>query len=260
MFKKVLVPVPTEQFPQLAIERAARMKELFESEIYLSYIIEKNVFDEFSGQVTNVLTEKEAIKFEKMMVKQHENMARKVVLKEAEKVLGSKIDDFSVHKGSFSDTVLDDLEEKGADLILMEYDSFNLLKYRIMDRSPIPVWIEKKKGPVKKIGLFCTNLSPNKRSPIIARRLKRELKAKLSSFFICDPKGKECEDDRDMISSKHRLKWTEISDEKVDSFIYRKAREEDFDLIILGRIRKRGYFHMRSKFAKRTSCSVLLVN
>lgn len=260
MFERVLVSVPSEHFPQLALERAANIEELYSSKIYLSYIIEDNVFEEVSDQLGHVLTDKEGEKFQKKMAKQHEKMAKKVILKEAKKILGSKPNEISVQKGKFSKATKDEIDDSDADLLLMEYDSFNLMKYRIMDSSPVPVWIERKSGPIKKIGLFCTNLSPNIHSLKIAKKLKRGFSAKLSSYFVNDPKGKMDRERSKELSASHRIKWTEVVDEKVDTYIYRKAKEEEFDLIILGRIKKRGYFHMRSNFAKRTDCSVLLIN
>lgn len=260
MFDRVLVSVPTEQFPLLALRRASEMKDLLGSRIYLSYIIEDNVFDEVSDQVGHVLTEKEGEKFQKKMVKHHKKMAKKVVLKEAERILGVKPKEFTVQKGAFSETLMDTIQESEISLLMMEYESFNLIKYRIMDSSPVPVWIERKEGPIRKIGLFCSNLSPNERSPRFAKSLMRSFSARLYPYYVMDPKGKSDGDRAEMLAVNNRLKWNEVAREKMDSFIYRKAREEGFDLIILGRIKKRGYFHMRSKFAKRTDCSVLMIN
>ncbi|MFO8050149.1 MAG: universal stress protein [Thermoplasmatota archaeon] len=260
MFNRVLVSAPSEQFPRLALKRAAEMKELMGSRIYLSYIIEDNVFDEVSDQIGHVLTEKEGDKFQKKMEREHRKMARKVVLKEAERILGIRPKDFLVQKGSFSETLTDTINENDIDLLMMEYESFNLIKYRIMDRSPVPVWIERKEGPIKKIGLFCSNLSPNEHSPSVARSLMRAFSAKLDPYYIVDPKGRGDGEEAEILAGENRLKWNEVAREKVDSFIYGEAKEEEFDLIILGRIKKRGYFHMRSKFAKRTDCSVLMIN
>jgi K+-sensing histidine kinase KdpD len=142
----------------------------------------------------------------------------------------------------------------------MEYRSYNLMKFRIMDRSPVPVWIERHEGPIKKIGLFCTNISPNRRAPKAAVKLKKAFNAKLSAYYVNDPVKNENKVEPSEITKQYRIKWNDITKEKVDRFIYQKAREENFDLIILGRIKKRGYFHLRSKFAKKTGCSVLLVN
>jgi hypothetical protein len=181
-------------------------------------------------------------------------------LKEAEKILGEEPDEFIVQKGNFSRSLLDSIEYHDADTLLMEYESYNLMKYRIMDISPVPVWIERHEGDIKKIGLFCTNLSPNRMAPRAARRLHKAFNAKVQAFYVNDPAGEVDEEEPEEISDMYRIKWDDIVEDKVDRFIFSKAKEEGFDLIILGRIRKRGYFHLRSRFAKRTNCSVLLMN
>ncbi len=260
MFKRIVVSVPQEQFPELALKRGKYLTDILGSKLFLSYIIEENVFDEVSSGSRHVLTEKDKIKFERSMTRTHERVAKKIIMKEARKILKNEPDDFTINKGRFTDAVLREIGQKEADTLLMEYESYNLMKFRIMDHSPVPVWIERHDGPIKKIGLFCTNLSPNKRAPRAAAELKRACNARIHAYYINDPKGKIDEDEPDHIGRTCRIKWTDIVNDKVDHFIYQKAKEEEFDLIILGRIRKRGYFHMRSKFAKKTKCSVLLVN
>lgn len=260
MLKRIVLSVPQEQFPELAIKRGKDLADRLDSKIYMSYIIEDTVFDEVAQKAGHVMTEKDKDIFERKMVRSHEKVARKVILKTASKLLGERPDDFSVKKGNFTDTLLEVIEEHDADTLLMEYESYNLVKYRIMDRSPVPVWIERHDGPIRKIGLFCTNLSPNSKSPKMAKKLKKALNAKVEAYYIHDPEGEDRKDEPELIRRDHRIKFNAIVREKVDRFIYQKAEEEDFDLIILGRIRKRGYFHLRSRFAKRTNCSVLLVN
>ena len=260
MFKKIVISVPQEQFPELAMKRGGELSDRLDSRIFMSYIIEDTVFNEVASKARHVLTESEKRKFEKKMIKTHEKVAKKVILKEAENILGEEPDEFSVEKGMFTDSLLRTIEENDADTLLMEYRSYNLMKFRIMDRSPVPVWIERHEGPIKKIGLFCTNISPNKRAPKAAVILKKAYNAKLSAYFINDPVKNANKVEPSEITKNYRIKWKEVVEEKVDRFIYQKAREMDFDLIILGRIKKRGYFHLRSKFAKKTDCSVLLVN
>jgi hypothetical protein len=260
MFKNIVVSVPMEQFPDLALKRAKEFHETMESSITISYIIEDNVFDRVQEMSRHVLTEKEHEIWERKMTRSHDRMARKVLKKEVNKIMGDIPTKFIIQKGTYSDAISSTLEKVGADLLLMEYRSYDLLKYRIMDRSPVPVWIERNDGPVKRIGLFCTNLAPNQKSPKAAKLIQKTLHARLEPYYILDPAGKQDEEESERISTRNRIKWREVAKERVDSFIYRKARESGLDLIILGRIRKRGYFHLRSRFAKKSSASVLLIN
>ncbi len=260
MFKRIVVSLPMEQFPDLALSRARDISRALGSEVAVSYIIEDNVFDKVQEMSTHVLTDKEHEIWERKMIRTHEKMAKDVLKKEAQKILGDIPVQLIIRKGSYSDTVSNTVEREEADLLIMEYRSYDLLKYRIMDRSPVPVWIERNGGPIKNIGLFCTNLGPNIKSPRAAKVLQRTFNSRLEPYFIMDPEGRLDKDEPDRISTANRLKWKEVANERVDSFIYRKAKERDLDLIILGRIKKRGYFHLRSRFAKRSSASVLLIN
>lgn len=260
MFKNIVVSVPMEQFPDLALKRAREFQETMESKITISYIIEDNVFDRVQEMSKHVLTEKDHEVWERKMTRTHDRMARRVLKKEVEKIMGDIPTEFIIQKGTYSDAISSTIEKVGADLLIMEYRSYDLLKYRIMDRSPIPVWIERNEGPVNKIGLFCTNLAPNQKSPLAARSIQKALHARVEPYYIIDPAGKQDEEESERISTRNRIKWREVAKERVDSFIYRKAKENDLDLIILGRIRKRGYFHLRSRFAKKSRASVLLIN
>ncbi|MFW3147278.1 MAG: universal stress protein [Thermoplasmatota archaeon] len=260
MFRKVLVTVPMEHFPEKALKTAGELSRRTDAKVYLSYIIEDNVFNEVSEQADHVLSDREMERFHERMVHQHRKMARKVLLPEAERVMEVKARGLSVLTGLFSDAVQKEVTDRKMDLIIMEYDTYNLLNYRIMDRSPVPVWIARGGGRIGKIGLFCSNLAPNERSPEVALNLRKVFKARLKTYYINDPKGKMDEKEPRELARSHRFKWTETAEDKVDSFIYSKARSEDFDLIVIGRISKRGYFHLRSRFAKRTDCSVLMIH
>ncbi len=260
MFRKILISVPMEQFPELAINRAKYMEQRFGSEIILSYVIEDNVFDQISGKLKFVMTEKESERFEKEMVKTHREKANKLVRREVERILEEKLDGFTIEKGIYFEEVIKTIKEQRPDLILMEYNPFDMLHYRILDRCPIPVWVERESGPIKKIGLFCTNLAPNVKAPAIARRLGKRLDAEVKTYFIKDGREEIDGKEPDRVAKKNHITWNEVVEDKVESFIYRKVKKEDFDLIIVGRIKRRKYLHFRSKFAKKTKCSVLLVN
>lgn len=262
MFEKVMISVPMEQFPSLAFERARDLSEYLGSELLVSYVIEDDLFKMVSASAVHVVTGKDQELWERKMIRTHEKIARDVVVKEAEKLTGRNDIDLRIVRGGYAGALSRVIEDEGCDMILMEYHSFDLLKYRIMDRSPVPVWIERNKGPIRRIGLFCTNLAPNERAPGAARKLKKAFGAGLESYYILDPEG-DADEERegpDMISARDRIRWTDVVHDRVESFITKRSKENDLDLIILGRIRKRGYFHLRSKFAKKTRASVLLIN
>jgi hypothetical protein len=260
MFERVLLSIPMEQFPELAIKRAKDLSERMGSSIFISYVIEDNVFDKVSQQSKHVITDIDQKRWEKKMIRSHQRRAEEVVMLEVKETLGDSVEGLYVKKGNYYHSLKRTIQEIEANLLILEYRYFDLMKYRIMDRSPIPVWIERNKGPIEKIGLFCTNLAPNRKSPNTARKLARKFDAELDTFYIEDPEGPDPNDETENISKKHGIQWNDIVSERVDSYITEKTRERTYDLIILGRIKKRGYFHLRSNFAKRSDASVLLVN
>ena len=259
MFRRILVPVPMENVPELALKRAGEMAKRFGSRIFVHYIIQSEVFDLVQEQSTHVITEGSQEDLFKEMSDIHRTRAEKSILPDVKSILGRKPDGFSVKEGEFHDQVLESIEELKAELVRREYHHFSLRKYKIMDRSPVPIWIERNSGNIKKIGLFCSNLAPNEISPKAAKKLAREFDAKLYPYFIQDPASYIDEEEPAELADEKGLKWREVVNKRLDDFIYRKARKRDFDLIIIGRMKKRGYFHLRSKFAKRTHCSVLMV-
>ena len=260
MFDRILIPVPMENIPELAVKRARDLYGIFGSRIFVQYIIESEVFEEVSKQSTHVLTDSSTEDLFREMAEIHRSRAENSVLPDIERILGRKPHGFSVKEGEFHDLVLDSIEDLDVDMILMEYHSFSLFKYRIMDRSPVPIWIERNGGNINRIGLFCSNLAPNEISPTVAKRLARKFDAKLYPYFIQDPAAYIDEEEPSDLSGDTGLRWREIVRQRMDDYIFRKSKKRDFDLIIIGRMKKRGYFHLRSKFAKRTHCSVLMVN
>jgi len=258
--ERVLIPIPQEQFPELALKRGGNLSHRLGTDMIVTYVIEDDVFDRTFEQAMHVLSDQDKESFRTSMARSHEAKARKVVLKEVKRIVGEASCHFRVEQGAFEEVVLNAIREHMADMVMMEYDSYSIIKYKIMDRSPVPVWIERAGGPIKKIGLFCSNLSPNRRSPEFAISLKKAFNAKLDSFYITDPEGKQSDDGPHELMSIFKLRPLEVVEAKVDQFISERAHNDGYDLIILPRIRKRGYFHLRSNFAKRARCSVLLVN
>ena len=57
MFERILIGIPMECIPNMAIERAEEMSEVVGSEILATYIIEENVFNEVTKQGLYVLSE-----------------------------------------------------------------------------------------------------------------------------------------------------------------------------------------------------------
>ena len=71
MLRRIVISVPQEQFPELAIKRGKDLSERLDSRIFMAYIIEDSVFDEVADKARHVMTEKDKDKFERKMVRSH---------------------------------------------------------------------------------------------------------------------------------------------------------------------------------------------
>lgn len=261
MLKKIVLSVPQEEFPELAMKRGRELAERMGSKLFLSYIIEDAVFDEIFSSAMHVLSEKDRERFERKMIMTHEKVAKKIIFKAARRIMGDEVDEFSVRKGHYTETLLDMIKEHNADTLLVEFDSYNIVRYRMMDSSPVPVWVERHEGPIRRIGVFCTNLSSNDRPLMFAKRIEKAFDARLEPFYIHDPEGKEehCKSP-EMIANEHGIEFAGIENDRADRAIYRISERSDLDLLVVGRMHKKGHFHLSSRFVKRSRCSALLVD
>lgn len=259
-FNNILLPLPLEGIPRGAVRRAGELADCTGAKVHVIYIIEEEVFNEVSKQAHHVLTGPGRMRLFHDLREAHRKNAKEMILPEVTQILGVKPASFSVKEGAYHDIVLSSVDGLKADLVIMEYRAYSLINYRIMDRSPVPVWIERNEGKLKRIGLFCTNLAPNVRAPRAGVELAEMSGAELSPYFVQDPAGYIDVEEPDDVAKRFSLTWKKVEEGKFDDIIYKRSKKMDFDLIIIGRVKKRGYFHLRSKFAKKTRCSVLLVN
>ncbi len=260
MFKRILVPLPMENIPKEATKRAGEVAEMFGSKVYVAYIIEDEVFKEVEKRSTHVITNASKDNFLDSLKDVHRKNAKDLIKKEVSEDLKMEPTKFLIREGSFHDVILDLVKEFDIDAVMMEYHSFDLVKYRIMDHSPVPIWIVRHKESIKKIGLFCTNLAPNTMAPSVAKELAEQYGGEVRSFYVCDDSGPEKKNESKLIEDREKLKFEKVVKGDLESELYRISRKEGLDLIVLGRVKKIGFFDLRSGFAKKTDCSVLLMN
>lgn len=249
-----------ENIPVYAVRRAGEIARTMDSEVFVTYILEEEVFQEVEKQSTHVITEKTKEDFVENLKDAHRKNAHDIIRKQVNEDLGFEPEEFRIREGAYYSVTTDSVEDLDIDVIFLEYSSFDLFKYSIMDRSPVPIWIVRKLGPIKKIGLFCTNLAPNMRAPAFAVELGKRFDSHINAYYIEDENGTVKKSEPAKIEKRSGVKFNKIVKGDLETEIYKISKNEEFDLIILGRIKKIGFFDLRSKFAKKTKCSVILIN
>lgn len=260
MFKRLLVPVTKEGLPEMALKRSAELSASVGSKVIISYFIDDTLYEGVGDQVMHVLTEHDKEMFQRNMVRTQEQVAKRIIKNNVITILGSRPEEFVIRKGPIPETILGAVDEFGADALMIEYGSYDLLKYRVMDRSTVPVWIERHDRPIKRIGLFLADPRQSDRLIDAAKALRSATNASLRSYFIADPKAENTEEALEGVVSSRRIRFEQVIKERPESSIREIVHEKKLDLIVIGHMGKKGYFHLRSGFARKRPCSVLLIN
>jgi nucleotide-binding universal stress UspA family protein len=259
MFEKILIAVPMEAYPEKAIFRARDIMNTWNSNIVVAYVIENNILDVATDQSQHVLTGTGEKEWQNQIIKIHTERAREIVVSDVEKVLGRKINHFSVERGMYSDVIIDLIKKYDSDIIIVEQFPQSFIRLRILDSSPVHIWVERNPGMIKKVGLFCTNANPNIKAPPVAREIAQRYSAEFSSFFIFDPAFPGDKRFPDAISRDHDLHWNAISKGKIEDVILRTVRKKKLDLIIIGRVETYRFFSLRHRILRKASCNVLFI-
>jgi hypothetical protein len=259
MFKRLLVAVPMEQYPERALLRARDMSVRWDSEIAVLYVIEDNIFNEVSDYSQHVITGSEEKEWQHTMEHYHRNSAEKIFLFDAEKLLGKKVDRFTIVRGMYSDMIGDEIKKHESDLILLETFPRSFIKLRILDSSPVPIWLERTSADIQKIGLFCTNANPNIKAPPVAREIAEKYRGQLCCYFINDPSAPMKKDLPHKIAEKHSLVWNGFFKGKAEHIILKTARNEKLDCVIIGRVKTYRLFSLRRTISRSIRCNVLFI-
>ncbi len=61
------------------------------------------------------------------------------------------------------------------------------------------------------------------------------------------------------ISKRHNLKWENILKGKIEDVILKIVKRKNFNLIIVGRVKKHRLSYLKHKISKKTNCNVLFI-
>ncbi len=275
MFNKILVPLPSEYFPELAVKRAIDLASKFGSNVCLLYIYEEREMEKILTRgSSHALTGHNINKIECMLIEKEMNGESEVYFKKAEQFAKFKKIKFQkfTGKGLFSEEILKKIKSEKIDLIVSEFHPDVLLKYSIFYDSPISVWIERSPGKIQNIYGICTNLAKNIKVPKYAAGLGKGFGSSVRFNYVFDAEKTEATKS-EIAKSKKFLKGLEkkyrpeVQDFKTyfftqDILKYLKTsfKINRSDLVILGRFEKKGGMLFQTVDRKIEVCKKIPVN
>jgi len=176
-----------------------------------------------------------------------------------------------------------EIEQNHYDLIVMGYEKKCFIDYRLIDEANIPLWIEYGIDN-DSILAVCSNLSPNKKAPLISHQLSQLLGKKLRMIYIIDTEDPVIVDEtgkRSDRKSREELiqnaqKFAAVMKEKsihveivtgvFEKEIIKAIKETKPRLVIIGREqKKKGMFgltvkNIKRKIAEHCKYSLLFMN
>ena len=274
MFKKILVPLPSEYFPDLAIKRAVDLASKLDSKVYLLYILEKPLLDKLTRNSSHALTDHDRNEVECILIEKEMNGKSKIYFKKAEKIAKSKKIKFNKFtcKGIHTDEILKKIDSKNIDLIISEFHPDTLLKYRIFYDSPIPVWIERSGGSLQNIYGICTNLGKNLKVPKYTRNLAMKFDSNAQFYYVLDlPKAQMDQsaiDNGNKLLTGLRTKYkkdlkelkTNFITQDISKYLRTSFKMPRNDLVILGRFEKKSRILFQTIDRKIEICKKIPVN
>lgn len=255
MLNSVLVPISMEHYPDGAIKRAEYLHEKLNIETYLVYIVEENIFEEVRSRSKNLLNQRERAALESEIIENQKREAD-VCFNMAKRSTKNRIKECCIIRGLYRDAILKAMEHFKCDLVIIEYISPILARYKILSRSPIPLWVERKEGEINKIGVFNSNLGTSPKVKAIVEFLRVGMDAEVECYFINDPSADWTPKDEVEALTGVDCK---IVNENFDNFVYKTVLNHNFDLVIVSRFKDRGMFRDRIEYSKNMKCNVLFL-
>ena len=252
MFNKILLPLSSEYYPELAVKRALDIAQKFKSELTMEYIFEEKVIEKInevsSGAVTQCSLEEMAEDVKNVEVASEST----VIFEEIENLAKGKGIQIhkQIHSGHLSEEIIDCIKDHGINLIITEFHKDLLSKYRILYDSPVAIWLENSGKRINSIDGILTNLSPNKLVPNAAFYLSKKLDLPLHLYYVLDTTDSQDEntdwtDQKQLIKTlRARAKKLNIYfeydtvTEDISHFLSNNFRHKDRSVVILGRFKK----------------------
>jgi nucleotide-binding universal stress UspA family protein len=273
MFKKVLLSISSEFYPEQAVKEAKFIQDNFSSSVYLLYIIEKKTLDKFEKASQPFLTHEQKMRFEDDILNEQRKIADDIM----EKVKNTlNIKESKIVIGEYSDEIEKMVEEKGIDLVIIGFKRDAVIHYRVIERIKIPLLIAIFNGSDGVVGV-CSNLAPNVKVPAFVKEFASAVSKEPRLVYIIDREepaivdeaGNKIEKSIDEIRKiaeefvSHHSTISEIREGIMENEIEKVAKDTDAFVIVIGReIKKRKIFskEIRKKIVENSSHSILFLN
>ena len=187
MFKNVLIPVSSEFYNKLVLERGLSLAEKFKSKINLIYIIEEKTLNQTDRLLDSYRTPYEIAETKNEIIRKQKLAADNIIFEDAKYFFSNKKIPFEskIFQGEFSRVIKNELKNKDYDLVLMGFNKECILRYRLFDEVKIPIWVVNKNDG-KSILAVCSNLAPNIKVPDISLKLSKLLNLELNMIYVID--------------------------------------------------------------------------
>lgn len=252
MFDKILVPLPSEYFPEHAVRRGIQLASKYKAKLYLNYIVESNVIDKIEAVSSGALSQCSIKEITSKLKHEEFSGESSVIFERVEKEARNKNIELRkiIKEGNMSEEILDCIQTENIDLIITEFHKDTVLKYRIFYNSPIPIWLEHNGLKMDKIYGILTNLSPNKLVPSFTFDLSQTLGLPIQFYYVLDTSqdyNQETEEpDREKLLKAVQAKSKDLGvDSKIDivtrdisSFMNQMFKHKSNALVVLGRFKK----------------------
>jgi hypothetical protein len=187
MFKNVLIPISSEFYNKLVLERGFSLAEKFNSKINLIYIIEEKTLNQTDRLSNSYRTPYEIAETKNDIIRKQKLAADNIIFEDAKYFFSNKKIPFEskIHQGEFSKVIKNELKNKDYNLVLMGFNKECVLRYRVFDEVKIPIWVVNKNDG-KSILAVCSNLAPNIKVPDVSLTLSKLLNLELNMIYVID--------------------------------------------------------------------------
>ena len=285
MFNNILIPISSEFYQKNVLNRAVFLAEKLQSKLTIIYIIEEKTISQAIKLIDPYRTPQELAEIKKEIINKHKQTAAEIVFDDAKQLTKNKKIEINekIVEGEFSEAIQRELEINQYDLILMGFEKECLLKYRLLEETTIPIWIDAGYEP-DTILVVCSNLAPNKKAPDIGIKLSKKLNWDLQLLYIVDTEDTVQVDEEGHRSDKkpgrtllfHGQKFIEeIRKKGINAKLVKGSLEKEAinaaekiktSLIIIGREqKKKGILglpvkNLKKKIAEKCNHSILFIN
>jgi hypothetical protein len=279
VFEKILIPLPSEYFPEHAVNRGIQIASKYNSKLIFDFIFEKKVIEKINNVSSGAVSQCALENMTEEVKNVEESQESSVFFDRIDELVKSKGIETRklIHTGFHTDEILDCIKEHDVDLIITEFHKDTLLKYRIFYNSPIPVWLEQSGLKLREINGVLSNLSPNKRVPKFTYSLAKKMDLPLKYYYVID-KSEPYDEDSEQTERENLINNIEkmgkasgldvdfeLVTEDVSVFLDNTFKEKENMLVILGRFEKPTWLPFSNldkkiEVSKKLNANVLMLN